>query len=118
MKITNFRLHKALGNDPPPPESEATPSFVGSEDNEHEGGEKGGEEPFHEERMGLEEGERMAEVVILEEDPDVSGHHLSASTLNEGGSLQNTNTPEIELSQVSQPVEGNTITMETNTESG
>ena len=49
----------------------------------------------------------MAEVARLDglkASDDVSRHRLSASTLNEGGSLQNTTTPDVEMSQVSQPV--------------
>ena len=49
----------------------------------------------------------MAEVARLDglkTSDDVSRHRLSASTLNEGGSLQNATTPDVEMSQVSQPV--------------
>lgn len=117
LKITNFRLHKALGNDPPPPSppgSDGTPSLVDSEDRKEESVKVG---------ISLEEGgerEKSAEVAVLTEE-DISRHRSSASTLNEGSSSQtNPNTPDdVELSQISQPLtESITVPMEANTDSG
>lgn len=122
--MTNYRLHKALGSDPPP-ESGAHSSVDEQETNDdtkedikkEETTENKQDEEEEEDNAsviikdgpaGTEIGEKMAEVARLERLPtsdDDSRHQLSASTLNDGGSLQynNMSTPEVELSQVSQP---------------
>ncbi|XP_019858793.1 PREDICTED: pecanex-like protein 1 isoform X1 [Amphimedon queenslandica] len=122
LKVTNYRLHKALGSDPPP-ESE-TPSSVDEQETNDDTKEDAKKEETTENKQeeeeeeednasviikdGAEGGEKMAEVARLERLPtsdDDSRHQLSASTLNDGSSLQynNMSTPEVELSQVSQP---------------
>ena len=123
LKVTNYRLHKALGTDPLP-ESEVSSSADETETNDdtkdeimkEEIAENKQEKEEEEDNTsiiikdgpaGTEGGEKMAEVARLERLPtsdDDSRHQLSASTLNDGGSLQNNmSTPEVELSQVSQP---------------
>lgn len=104
LKIVNYRLHSVLGTDPvSEPESEA------NEHSEHEN-----DEPLEKEELdkrGLEENlPGSPEIVMLddketlpEEDIEYSRHRSSASTLNDN-SIPNTGTPEIELSQLSQPI--------------
>lgn len=105
LKIINYRLHSVLGTDPvSEPESEA------NEHSEHEN-----DEPLEKEKLderGLEENLRStSEEVVLDdketlpqEDIEYSRHRSSASTLNDASSVPNTGTPDIELSQLSQPI--------------
>ena len=109
----NYRLHKALGTDPEP---EPEP-----QDSEHEEEEvvedKDKEDNTASESVdrGLEEGEKMAEVVILDDEEEGTRdhslairRHSSSSNFNEliesffPQQSQNPGTPEIELSQLSQ----------------